>query len=349
MDPTPAKDTMTEPANLVEMFDASRWEVRELPQPGDLEIRLRELPPNTSVDQITAAVAHLLSQFTTCFGVPAPPATVNLDPELPLAEFEISIGGLVRFAGSFETKWFDWWSTFPMSGWGGRTGPHDQDPKQDPPWTPLDQLVRAVEESVWHDPGLLLNTSGPREWLSDLLRKSSLNADYAPTIRELAARRLLCPVADTALLPVIRESDGAATNVEQIEQLVSYLLPNKVLIRLGKGLSAAVDADNPDSQWRKTLSLMRDGLFYELGVGFGEIKVEKAEELPSTGYRIFVNGLSRASGHVLPGEVFVNALPETLAQLNPRAAIQPANGSSAVGLSKQRNPTATTFGAQETS
>ena len=322
-------------AALADLFVASRLKISEPKSQGELIVRLAALPADTTSDQIKQAVSAILNELQKCLHLSPPGILVEVNAGIPSEDFEISIGQVTRFVGNFSTAWLDWWNDHPVAAWGGRLGPANQAPQGDPPWKPIDQISRAVEEVLWDDPGLLVTGKNGWQHPNDA-STLDLTVSSELAIRELAARRL--PLADSRTPSVGAIDSDGATELEQVEQLVSQVLPNKVLVRLGSILGNFLKSGNRAAELNRALSLMRDGLFYELGVAYGEIEFEVAHELPAVGYQVFVNNLARASGHILPREVFVNGTPEALKDSNPRVAINPENGTRGCWIDEDKLP-----------
>ncbi|MEP6920083.1 MAG: FHIPEP family type III secretion protein [bacterium] len=316
--------------DIAARFVMDRWKPKLEKRVGDLEVRVSQATPGTTPDDLNQSLDPVISLWSERLGLPKPELLFEESTDLSANEFEIRLAGATRFAGSFTTSWFDWWAEHPVPGPFGRVGlTMDGTSGGSPPWNPVHQLSRAVEEVLWDDPGLLLATTRGVKWATDSLADMKTEPEAfngLQVMRELASRRL--PLLDRgALRHAIEEAAVATEQTALAELLISQLLPNKILIRLGNGLATAASYTDPNSQLQATLlPMMRDGLYYELGIAFGKIEFENADDLPSFGYQITVNGLPRGGGTAREKYIFVNTPAKDLTEGDSQPGVNPANG-----------------------
>jgi broad specificity phosphatase PhoE len=311
-------------------FVAGQWRAPTAELPSEIEIRM-------AVGEADAVgpgdVSGIVGEFCAALGLPEPQLTVVPARDLPEGEFEVRAGGATRLAGTLATTRMRWWAHHPGAGPGGRTGAFDHAAPGEGKMAPLEAVGRAIEEVLWDDPGLVLTGGAAVNRLlarlgehdAGALASASLDG-WSDVLRRVAARRI--PLGDSpAVCSALEASARPSARVWCVEELASRLHPNDVRIRLGRGLHDRVfDKEGAKDLEERLEPMLRDGLYYELGVAYPEFKFERTSDLPDQGYQITVNRLPRASGSVPVGRVLVNADAAAVDDLDPRAWINPANG-----------------------
>ncbi|MEM1009665.1 MAG: flagellar biosynthesis protein FlhA, partial [Myxococcota bacterium] len=131
------------------------------------------------------------------------------------------------------------------------------------------------------------------------------------------------------------------------QELVSLVTP--IAIEVSNALTPFVDSANEsgDRFLNEMLPLMKEGLFYELGVVFPGVRVRGfCGHLPDDVYLIKINEVPVAVGHVQIGKVLVNENAERLAILNisGEQTSNPANGMDAAWIAEDKKDTAENSG-----
>lgn len=135
------------------------------------------------------------------------------------------------------------------------------------------------------------------------------------------------------------QAQGEETRAKQIEAAkkqegqAQTMLPvvTPIALEVAANLIPLVEDSNGDSKFLgEMVPMMRDGLFYELGVKFPGIRVRGNEtDLPDGTYIIMINEIPVVSGNVSLDQVLVNDTVDRLTLLNIQGeeAVNPANGS----------------------
>ena len=317
-------------ANYALRFVAGQWRAPTAEPPSEIEVRLA----TGQADAVRPGdLSGIVADFCAALGLPEPQLTVEASRDLPEGELEVRAGGATRLAGTLATTRMQWWAHHPGAGPGGRTGAFDHAAPDDGEMTPLEAVGRAIEEVLWDDPGLVLTGGAAVNRLLQRLRDHNAGAlasayadGWSDVLRRLAARRI--PLGDSsAVCSALEASARPSTRVWCVEELASRLHPNDVRIRLGRGLHDRVfDKEGAKDLEERLEPMLRDGLYYELGVAYPEFRYERTSDLPDHGYQVRVNHLARASGSVPVGRVLVNAEAQAVDDLDPQAWINPANG-----------------------
>jgi len=115
----------------------------------------------------------------------------------------------------------------------------------------------------------------------------------------------------------------------QAQQMLPVVTP--IALEVAKNLIPLVEGSADNNKFLgEMIPMMRDGLFYELGVKFPGIRVRGNEtDLPDGTYIIMINEIPIVSGSVSLDKVLVNDTVDRLTLLNIQGeeAINPANGS----------------------
>lgn len=139
--------------------------------------------------------------------------------------------------------------------------------------------------------------------------------------------------------------DGNTIKIPEMEELASntpspFTLPSKqILIEVGEALApffenghedGNVENNNGATFFREQIPMMRDGLFYELGVTFPSVTVQMATTLQPCAARVLLNGVPESQVEILPDVVMVNASVEEMEQqkVEATAVTNPASGMS---------------------
>jgi flagellar biosynthesis component FlhA len=223
-------------------------------------------------------------------------------------------------------------------------------------------VVSAVVEAVRTAPDRLLGEDRIRSWIQeacdhppDAERLGRYVDRTGAVLRAVLAHGL--PVADGQTIrrylvdgmsrersdediaeSVIGRLQAATVDVE--------LRPEYADAALGLRLRSpvvAVDALGDDAEARKRFGLLRDGLFYELGVGVPPIRFKAVDDLPVGAFRIRVGASPFPPwAGLAPGEILVNAPAERLHLLgvdSARPAVNPAHGGDAALVAVESRPT----------
>jgi flagellar biosynthesis component FlhA len=137
---------------------------------------------------------------------------------------------------------------------------------------------------------------------------------------------------------VAEQYSGYADNIEDndyaIDAILAVELPRKVTVHISRALYDYIFAPpEPSNKGSESIeemkALMRDGLFYELGIRFPTVNFEYSEQLEEYQFRILLHQL-RGPVHacIARNEVLVNDTVDrlTLLKIKGREAINPANG-----------------------
>ena len=109
----------------------------------------------------------------------------------------------------------------------------------------------------------------------------------------------------------------------------------KILIEVGEELAALFDNETGTTFYNEMIPMMRDGLFYELGVKFPKVTVRLGDNLPPCSARILLNDVPESEVEIPLDTVFVNESAEDMAKrgFDPEPATNPANGASCAWIS----------------
>ena len=121
----------------------------------------------------------------------------------------------------------------------------------------------------------------------------------------------------------------------QSQQMLPVVTP--IALEVASDLIPLVDDATGSKFLNEMIPMMRDGLFYELGVRYPGLRVRGNEgDLPRGAYIIMVNEIPMVMGTVDQDKVLVNDTPERLRLLNIPAepATNPANGNDCAWVSR---------------
>ncbi|MBJ80486.1 MAG: EscV/YscV/HrcV family type III secretion system export apparatus protein [Myxococcales bacterium] len=134
-----------------------------------------------------------------------------------------------------------------------------------------------------------------------------------------------------------KQIEAAKKQEGQAQQMLPVVTP--IALEVAANLIPLVeDAEGENKFLGEMIPMMRDGLFYELGVKFPGIRVRGNEtDLPDGTYIIMINEIPLVSGNVALDKVLVNDTVDRLTLLNIKGeeAVNPANGSECAWIPAQ--------------
>lgn len=126
-----------------------------------------------------------------------------------------------------------------------------------------------------------------------------------------------------------KQIDAARRQEGQAQQMLPVVTP--IALEVAANIIPLVEDTGGGNKFLgEMVPMMRDGLFYELGVKFPGIRVRGNEtDLPEGTYIIMINEIPLVSGNVSLSKVLVNDTVDRLTLLNIKGeeAVNPANGS----------------------
>jgi FHIPEP family len=157
---------------------------------------------------------------------------------------------------------------------------------------------------------------------------ASLDLPWLATLLR-AALDLRISIADkqTVAKVLTEEMAKGRPREDVVEELIAALRPDTVEIQFPQAYLRQLTTTESDGG-RDRFALMRDGLFYELGLRYPKFEFVPVEGLKPNGFRFKINHLTTLPRVGLrPGEHLVNDTPDRLRLLNihGRATINPAN------------------------
>ncbi|MDX1532381.1 MAG: TIR domain-containing protein, partial [Rhodothermales bacterium] len=102
-----------------------------------------------------------------------------------------------------------------------------------------------------------------------------------------------------------------------------------VALEVGEALAPLLDGDAERRFFHhQMIPLMRDGLFYELGVEFPDVHLRVGADVPTTSVQILIDDVPEAEVAIRPGAVMVDATVEAMTAQGVAAApaLNPATG-----------------------
>lgn len=134
-----------------------------------------------------------------------------------------------------------------------------------------------------------------------------------------------------------RQIEAAKRQEGQAQQMLPVVTP--IALEVAANLIPLVEDTGGGNKFLgEMVPMMRDGLFYELGVKFPGIRVRGNEtDLPDGTYIIMINEIPLVSGNVSLNKVLVNDTVDRLTLLNIKGeeAVNPANGSECAWISSE--------------
>lgn len=160
----------------------------------------------------------------------------------------------------------------------------------------------------------------------DYLRGHSF-ADLNPRDYTLELRRLIQSIRDRSgdskiVVPAVDAGDAQAREQTSVAG-------DPITLELGEGLGTLLaDEAGANRFFGELIPMMRDGLFWELGVPFGIPRLRLGSGLPTWSARILINSVPESQLEADPDWVLVNEGVEALRQLGFAAepAVNPATG-----------------------
>jgi len=134
-----------------------------------------------------------------------------------------------------------------------------------------------------------------------------------------------------------KQIESAKKQEGQAQQMLPVVTPIALEVA-GNLIPLVEDAGGGNKFLGEMVPMMRDGLFYELGVKFPGIRVRGNEtDLPDGTYIIMINEIPLVSGNVSLDKVLVNDTVDRLTLLNIKGeeAVNPANGSECAWIPSQ--------------
>jgi type III secretion protein V len=134
-----------------------------------------------------------------------------------------------------------------------------------------------------------------------------------------------------------KQIEAAKKQEGQAQQMLPVVTP--IALEVAANLIPLVEDSTGGNKFLgEMVPMMRDGLFYELGVKFPGIRVRGNEtDLPDGTYIIMINEIPLVSGNVSLDKVLVNDTVDRLTLLNIKGeeAVNPANGSECAWIPEQ--------------
>ncbi|MBC7793427.1 MAG: type III secretion system export apparatus subunit SctV, partial [Clostridia bacterium] len=134
-----------------------------------------------------------------------------------------------------------------------------------------------------------------------------------------------------------KQIESAKKQEGQAQQMLPVVTP--IALEVAANLIPLVEDSTGGNKFLgEMVPMMRDGLFYELGVKFPGIRVRGNEtDLPDGTYIIMINEIPLVSGNVALDKVLVNDTVDRLTLLNIKGeeAVNPANGSECAWIPEQ--------------
>ncbi len=195
----------------------------------------------------------------------------------------------------------------------------------------IEWLTLAFIGIIKRRPSSLLITELAQAYLTSLPKTEESPEpmpDDATVLREVLACVLdqRVSLADqTTVARVLRESPATPLVQEDVaEQLVAALRPAVLEVRLPSEYLKQITLDE---QEKGIFTMLRDGLFYELGLQFPRFQLVAAEDLKPNSFMFKINHLTTLPRHGLShGQCMVNDTLDRLNGIVGDATLNPANG-----------------------
>ena len=169
---------------------------------------------------------------------------------------------------------------------------------------------------------LPLRGDGDMNAVPDFLRDRSF-ADLRGREYSFELRRLVETIRDLSGDAAIRLPDA----VRAVD--TNHVPPNPLTLEVGHELAPLLAGDESTRPFvDEMVPMLVDGLFYELGVQFPQLQLQRASDLAATSARIVINGIAENEVRVRPGCVMVNDSVGALAALGIAAeeVVNPVTG-----------------------
>lgn len=211
------------------------------------------------------------------------------------------------------------------------------------------ELARAISRTIHENRELLITPSLiekiKRQWFSEF-GDDSLNK--LPDLTKQLVRRSISIAGGKYLGQIIEARGSDELDMDAtFEDIISRAVKLKLLV--SKGLhdymsdpaeDMAGQAKIDDMRIEEMLSMMSDGLFYELGLFVPAVSLDIDESLKGNEFRLQLNDLRLPPLSGLAGDQFlVNDTVESLSQINIKGepAINPANGNECALVRNENN------------
>ncbi|HEV7266743.1 MAG TPA: FHIPEP family type III secretion protein [Falsiroseomonas sp.] len=125
------------------------------------------------------------------------------------------------------------------------------------------------------------------------------------------------------------DGDDDPAWADAFEHAIAGINRLELQVHLSPQVQASLGAGGPNSEWNGLQKMMRDGLFYELGIVVPEVLLRADAGLTDTELRVVINDALLPRRPLLPaGRLLVNDTPERLALLGIRSAEKANNPAS---------------------
>ena len=197
-----------------------------------------------------------------------------------------------------------------------------------------DFVQLACTEILKHTPAMLLTfeaAAAYRARLGSLWDAADLpDAGWLQKVLSPVLKLRIALTDLTTVAQVIQEALAVSQSQAQIsEKLIAALRPQVVEIQLPRDYLKQLTLNIPEKE-RDGFTMVRDGLFYELGIRFPEFVLAAVEQLEPNSFRFKINHLTtRPLRGLQVHECLVNDTPDRLRLLclAGQTALNPANGS----------------------
>ena len=163
----------------------------------------------------------------------------------------------------------------------------------------------------------------PPEFLEDLSYANLFNQNYALEFQRLV-QTIYHRSGDTSIkLPATEDISNESPS--------PLTLPSKrILIEVGEDLASLFEDENGKPFFIEKVPMMRDGLFYELGVKFPKVNVQVKTNLPPLTAQVLLNDFPESEVEIPLNTVMVNATVEQMVKhgFTAEPATNPASGAS---------------------
>lgn len=178
---------------------------------------------------------------------------------------------------------------------------------------------------------LLTPSDGAPTWISDEWHAAVYSEASARGLPILPVRGEFCAIPDfladrsfadlcnrgydmelNRLVATARELTGDDGIVQLDDEVVAQdrapeaMAVEPIALELGAGLASAFEAEYRDHFVTEMIPMMRDGLFYELGVPMPDLAIRAAPDLPAAAARVLINGVPETVVELHLGWVMVN-------------------------------------------
>jgi type III secretion protein V len=160
------------------------------------------------------------------------------------------------------------------------------------------------------------------DFLSDRSFADLRNRDYALELQRLV-QTIRALSGDAAIEVPVHKSPQDVTTAPRMSP------KNPIVFEMGETVAALLNADGGVASFvSEMIPMMRDGLFYELGVQYPGIDLRTVTDITPFSVRILIYEVPETQLEVQPGAVMVNENADKMAQLGfaAKPAVNPASG-----------------------